>query len=259
MTYKNLLINDDNNVRTITINRPSQLNALNKLTLTELHQAFDEAITSDVRVIILTGSGEKAFVAGADVAEMSTISPTEAQDFSRHGQDLMLKIEHSPLPVIAAVNGFSLGGGCELALACHLRFASDKALLGQPELNLGLVPGFGGTQRITRICGRAAALELCLTASPITAQRAYQLGLVNQVFTSEELLPACEKLANRLALQSKRQITSMLQLIIEGEDCPLPQALSMETLAFGQAFATDDMREGTRAFLNKRKPKFTGQ
>lgn len=254
----NLVLSQDSGaVRTLTINRPEQLNALNLDLLKSLHREFDRAFEDGIRAIILTGSGKKAFVAGADIAQMTNFSPIQAQDFSRLGQDLMLKIEHAPIPVIAAINGFALGGGCELALACHLRYASESALLGQPELNLGLIPGFGGTQRITRISGRSAALELCLTAKPISAERAYQLGLVNQVIANDQLTASCTKLANKLASQSRQQIKQLLQLIIEGESMPLSNALSMETLAFGQSFATADMREGTQAFLEKRKADFS--
>lgn len=243
----------------ITINRPDKLNALNRQTLQELHQAFDQlGDDPSVRVIVLTGAGPKAFVAGADISEMQGLSPVQARDFSRLGQQLMQKIERSPKPVIGAINGFALGGGMELAMACHLRIAADNAKLGQPEVNLGLIPGFGGTQRLLRLCGRAAALELCLTGTPIGAERAAQLGIVNKIVSADALKEETDKLAAHLASLAPQALRGVIEAIVIGGESALDIGLDYETQAFALAFSTDDMREGTSAFLEKRKPVFVG-
>ncbi|HZY34974.1 MAG TPA: enoyl-CoA hydratase-related protein, partial [Rhodanobacter sp.] len=200
MAYRNLEIGNRGAVRTIIVNRPDKLNALNRDTLNELSLVFAQAAQDDaVRVVVLTGAGEKAFVAGADIAEMNGYTPVQAQGFSRAGQRLMTSIERLGKPVIARIQGFALGGGMELAMACHLRVASEKAKFGQPEINLGLIPGFGGTQRLLRLVGRGAALELCLTGAPINAQRAYELGIVNRVVAPDVLDEAVNTLADQLA------------------------------------------------------------
>ncbi|PZU26318.1 MAG: enoyl-CoA hydratase [Stenotrophomonas sp.] len=244
-------------VRTITVQRPEKLNALNQLTLETLDATFAEAaLAEDVRVVVLTGAGSKAFVAGADIAEMNTLTPVQGRDFSLVGQRLMRRIERLNKPVIAMVNGFALGGGMELAMACHLRIAADSAKVGQPEINLGLVPGFGGTQRLLRLAGRAAALELCLLGAPISAERAQQLGLVNRVVPAAELEAETTKLAEQLANAAPLALRGILDAINVGGECAIEEGLEYESAQFGLVFSTDDMREGTSAFLERRKPEF---
>ena len=260
MAYRNLEISHHDGVRTITINRPDKLNALNRDTLNELGIAFAQAAAdNDAGVVVLAGAGEKAFVAGADIAEMHECTPRQAQDFSRSGQHLMTTIERLRKPVIARIQGFALGGGMELAMACHLRIASDKARFGQPEINLGLIPGFGGTQRLLRLAGRGAALELCLTGATIGAQRAHALGIVTQVVPADELDAAVATLAEHLAHSAPLAAAGILDAILDGGETALDQGLVFETQGFALAFASDDMREGTRAFLEKRKPRFSGR
>jgi enoyl-CoA hydratase len=260
MTFQNLLITEQAAVRQITLNRPDKLNALNHATISELHHAFDQAAQDDtIRVVVLTGAGTKAFVAGADIAEMRDLSPVQARDFSRHGQALMRKIELLGKPVIAMINGFALGGGMELAMACHLRFASETAKLGQPEVNLGLIPGFGGTQRLLRLAGRGAALELCLTGQTIDAARALSLNIIHRVFPAADLHPETEKAAQHLAQLAPQAIRGVLDAIQLGGEATLDVGLEYETLGFAIAFSTEDMKEGTSAFLEKRKANFVGR
>ncbi|MEZ5545681.1 MAG: enoyl-CoA hydratase-related protein [Lysobacteraceae bacterium] len=260
MTCENLLIETLGAVRRITVNRPDKLNALNHQTLTELAAAFREAGKDEsVRVVILRGAGEKAFVAGADISELARVSPVQARDFARHGQETMRVVETLGKPVIAQIGGYALGGGMELAMACHLRYASEKAKLGQPEINLGVLPGFGGTQRLLRLTGRGAALELCLTGAQITAQRAYELNLVNRVLPSEELEAATLALAEQLAAFSPEALRGNLDAIITGGEADLSTALDYEAQAFATAAATEDFREGTSAFMERRKAVFTGR
>jgi len=247
-------------VRTLTVNRPDKLNALDAATLVALEQAFAEAAQApEVRVVVLTGAGPKAFVAGADIAAMADLPAIAGRDFGQLGQRLMRRIERMPKPVIAMVNGYALGGGLELAMACHLRIAADSARLGQPEINLGLIPGFGGTQRLLRLTGRAAALELCLLGEPIDAQRARELGLVNQVVPAAELEAATTRVAERLAASAPLALRAVLDAIVVGGECGLDEGLEFEATQFGLMFATEDMREGTRAFLQRRKPAFQGR
>ncbi|MBX3692503.1 enoyl-CoA hydratase-related protein [Dokdonella sp.] len=259
MTFENLLIADRAGVRTVTVNRPDKLNALNARTLDELRLAF-EAVRDDeaVRVVVLAGAGEKAFVAGADIGELATLTPVQAQVFSRAGQRLMRAIETLGKPVIARVQGFALGGGLELAMCCHLRIASEKARLGLPEITLGLLPGFGGTQRMLRLAGRAATLELCLTGQPVDAARALALGLVNRVVAAEALDTEVEALASQLAGSAPHALAGILDAVVRGGECPLDEGLDYETKAFALCCSTADMREGTSAFLERRKPAFTG-
>jgi enoyl-CoA hydratase len=260
MAYRNLEIASQGALRTITVNRPDKLNALNRETLNELTLAFSQAAQEDsVRVVVLAGAGDKAFVAGADIAEMHRYTPAQAQSFSRTGQQLMSTIERLGKPVIARIQGFALGGGMELAMACHLRVASEKAKFGQPEINLGLVPGFGGTQRLLRLAGRSAALELCLTGTPIGAQRAYELGIVNRVVAPDALDEAVNALAGQLAAAAPLAAAGILDAVLLGGETAIDQGLAFETQAFALAFATADMREGTAAFLEKRKAQFTGE
>jgi len=246
-------------VRTIIVNRPDKLNALNRDTLNELTLAFAQAAQDDaVRVVVLTGAGEKAFVAGADIAEMNGYTPVQAQAFSRAGQRLMSSIERLGKPVIARIQGFALGGGMELAMACHLRVASEKAKFGQPEINLGLIPGFGGTQRLLRLAGRGAALELCLTGAVINAQRAYELGLITRLVAPEALDEAVNTLADQLAVAAPLAAAGILDAVLQGGESAIDQGLEFETQGFALAFSTEDMREGTTAFLEKRKAEFKG-
>ena len=259
MAYRNLEIAQRGAVHAVTINRPDKLNALNRETLNELTIAFAQAAQDDaVRVVVLAGAGEKAFVAGADIVQMSGYTPVQAQAFSRAGQQLMTSIERLRKPVIARIQGFALGGGLELALACHLRVASEKARLGQPEINLGLIPGFGGTQRLLRVAGRGAALELCLTGTPITAQRAFELGIVNRVVAPEALDATVDALADQLAAAAPLAAAGILDAVLNGGETAIDQGLALETQAFALAFSTEDMREGTAAFLEKRKAVFRG-
>ena len=260
MTDSPLLISDQAAIRTIAVNRPDKLNALDSATLDALREAFDAAAADDsVRVVVLTGTGPKAFVAGADIAEMSGLSPAQGRDFSLRGSRMMRGIEKMPKPVIAMVNGFALGGGLELAMSCHLRIAADSAKVGQPEINLGLIPGFGGTQRLIRLCGRAAALELCLTGAPIDAARALQIGIVNRVVPSTELEAETHKLATQLANAAPLALRGILDCIDTGGEVGIGEGLEYESAQFGLVFSTDDMREGTTAFLEKRKPAFKGR
>jgi enoyl-CoA hydratase len=259
MAYRNLEINHHDGVRRITVNRPDKLNALNRDTLNELTIAFAQAAADDdARVVVLGGAGEKAFVAGADIAEMHDYTPLQAQNFSRSGQQLMTAIERLRKPVIARIQGFALGGGLELAMACHLRVASDKARFGQPEISLGLIPGFGGTHRLLRLAGRGAALELCLTGAMINAQRAHALGIVTQVVAADALDAAVATLATQLAHSAPIAAAGILDAILNGGETALDQGLAFETQAFALAFASEDMREGTTAFLEKRKAQFSG-
>jgi len=260
MAYRNLEISNRGAVRTIVVNRPDKLNALNRDTLNELGLVFAQAAQDDaVRVVVLTGAGEKAFVAGADIAEMNGYTPVQAQGFSRAGQRLMTSIERLGKPVIARIQGFALGGGMELAMACHLRVASEKAKFGQPEINLGLIPGFGGTQRLLRLAGRGAALELCLTGAPINAQRAYELGIVTRVVAPEALDEAVNTLADQLAAAAPLAAAGILDAVLQGGETAIDQGLEFETQGFALAFSTEDMREGTTAFLEKRKAEFKGR
>ena len=255
-----LIETSDDGIRTITVNRPDKLNALNSATLDALHQAFDAAAEdAGVRVVVLTGAGEKAFVAGADISEMNGLSPVEGRDFSLRGQRMMRRVEKMPKPVIAAINGFALGGGLELAMCCHLRLAAEGAKVGQPEINLGLIPGFGGSQRLLRLAGRAATLELCLAGAPIPAERALQLGIVNRVVPAAELQAETTKLAAQLAASAPLALRGLLDCVNVGGECAIEEGLEYESAQFGLLFSTDDMREGLRAFLDKRKPAFTGK
>ncbi|HET8899242.1 MAG TPA: enoyl-CoA hydratase-related protein [Rhodanobacteraceae bacterium] len=257
MGYRNLVTADADGVRRITIQRPEKLNALNRETLTELTVAFTQARDDDdVRVVVLAGAGDKAFVAGADISELAELPPARAQAFSAAGQRLMRSIEQLGKPVIARVQGFALGGGMELAMACHLRIASSKARFGQPEINLGLIPGFGGTQRLLRLAGRAATLELCLLGAPIDAQRALALGIVNRVVAPEQLDAEVDQIAAQLARSSAPALAATLDTVQTGGECSLEAGLAYETQAFALLFAGADMREGTQAFLQRRPPKF---
>jgi len=244
----------------IVLHRPEKLNALNLALLAELDQVFEHlGAHRDVRAVILTGSGEKAFAAGADIQELAGLDALQARQFSQRGNALFRRIERFPRPVIAALNGFALGGGMELALACTLRLAADHAKLGQPEVKLGLIPGYGGTQRLARLIGPGPALQLILTGEPIVAAEALRLGLVNQVVPGAELTAAAEALASKIAANAPLAVEFCLQAVREGMEMSLDQGLALETNLFALSCATADMKEGTRAFLEKRAPRFEGK
>jgi enoyl-CoA hydratase len=260
MSFRNLLTDDRGAVRRITVNRPDKLNALNRETLLELDVAFAQAAADDaVRAIVLTGAGSKAFVAGADIAELADLSAVQARAFSRLGQQMMWRIEHLGKPVIAQIGGFALGGGLELAMCCHLRVVSDSARFGLPEISLGLLPGFGGTQRLLRLAGRSATLELCLTGAQIDAARALALGVVTRVVAADALEAETMRLAEQLAASAPHALRAILDTVIVGGETPLDAGLDFESMAFGVVSSTQDMREGTRAFLERRKPTFSGR
>jgi enoyl-CoA hydratase len=251
---------DHGAVRVITVNRPDKLNALNHDTLTALDDAFMAASGDPgVRVVVLTGAGPKAFVAGADISEMARITPVQAREFSLLGQRMMRRVERMPKPVIAMVNGFALGGGLELAMCCHLRIASENARLGLPEVTLGLLPGFGGSQRLPRLAGRAAAFELALTGAPVDAARALQLGLVNRVVAPDALEGEVMALANKLAQAAPLALRAILDAVNVGGECAIDEGLEYESAQFGLIFATEDAREGMQAFLERRAPTFANR
>jgi enoyl-CoA hydratase len=260
MSFENLLLERDGGVAILTVNRPKVLNALNTQTLDELRRAMlDLKRDEGVRVVILTGSGEKSFIAGADINELATQTPVSGREHAITGQHILDLIEHLGKPVIAAINGFALGGGCELAMACTLRIAADTAKLGQPEINLGLIPGYAGTQRLTRIVGRGRALELLLTGDQVTAQEAHRLGLVNRVVPAAELMAEAKKLAATLASKAPIAIRYILEAVHKGVEMPFAQGQVFEATLFGLVASTEDMREGTKAFLEKRKAEFRGK
>lgn len=260
MTFENLLIERDDAVVVVTFNRPKVLNALNTQTLTELATAM-ESFKADagVRAVILTGSGEKAFVAGADINELAVQTPVEGQQHARRGQQIFDAIENLGKPVIAAINGFALGGGCELAMACTIRLAADTARFGQPEINLGIIPGYGGSQRLPRLVGKGIALEIMLTGDMVSAQRAYEIGLVNRVVPAGELIAEATKLAHTLASKAPIAIRYILEAVHHGLDAPFPVGEFLETSLFGTIASSADMREGTKAFLEKRKAVWQGR
>ncbi len=257
MNFQNLLIDTRQAVRTITINRPDKLNALDRLTISELRVAVEEAgEDAGVRVVVITGAGPKAFIAGADISELAQLNGVQALEFSRYGQVLMTRIERLGKPVIARINGFALGGGMELAMACHLRIASDNAKFGQPEINLGVLPGFGGTQRLLRLVGRGAALEMCLLGETITAARALELGVLTRVVPVDQLDTEVARVAAQLAASATQALNGVLNAVVLGGEASIDVGLDYESQAFGICAATADMREGTAAFLQRRKPKF---
>jgi enoyl-CoA hydratase len=257
---ENLLLERDGPVAIVTVNRPRVMNALNVATLKELRAAFEELVASpDVRAVILTGAGEKSFVAGADIEEIRDLDMISGKEFAARGLALYAVIEKMRVPVIAAINGYALGGGCELAMACHLRLAAETAKFGQPEINLGIIPGYGGTQRLPRLVGRARALDLLLTGRMIAAPEALAWGLVNQVVPLVELLPAARKLAADLAAKPRLAVAAILEAVDEGLQLGLDRALKVEEQLFSFACGTEDKTEGTRAFLEKRNPEFKGR
>ena len=260
MTFDNLLLERDAAVAILTLNRPKVLNALNSQTLTELANAM-AACKDDagVRAIVLTGAGDKSFVAGADINELAALSPVEGKEHARRGQQIFDAIEQLGKPVIAAINGFALGGGCELAMACTLRIAADTARFGQPEINLGLIPGYAGSQRLPRLVGRGVALELLLTGDMIGAQRAYEIGLVNRVVPAADLMTEATRVAHTLAAKAPIAVRYILDAVHQGLDSPFAQGEYLETSLFGTIASSEDMREGTTAFLEKRKAVWQGK
>jgi len=260
MAYENLLVEHADGVATLTVNRPKALNALNAATIGELDEAITAAGTDDaVRVLILTGAGEKAFVAGADISEMTALDAAGGQALAERGQAVFARLETLGKPSIAAVNGFALGGGCELAMACSFRIAAEGARLGLPEVTLGLIPGYGGTQRLPRLVGRGRALELMLTGGMVDAARAAEIGLVNRVVPAAELLDTCRKLAGKIGSVGPLAVKAALTAVAEGEGRPLAEATAIEARAFGALFGTADAREGIQAFLEKRSASFQGR
>lgn len=255
-----ILINKQNNFAIVTINRPTKLNALNKKTIEELHLALTTLEQeATVRVIIITGSGEKAFVAGADISEFAHFTEEEGKQLAAKGQKILFDfIENLNTPVIAAINGFALGGGLELAMSCHFRIATDTAKMGLPEVSLGVIPGYGGTQRLTQLVGKGRAMEMIMTAGMINAEKALNYGLVNNVVTQEELLPLAEKLAVKISKNSGVAIGKAIQAI-NASTASGTNGFDVEISNFGACFATDDFKEGTTAFLEKRKPNFPGK
>ena len=243
----------DGFVGIVTINRPKALNALNSEVLKEIEAAFDAIDLEATRAVILTGAGEKSFVAGADIGEMSTLTKEEGEAFGKTGNDVFRKIETFPIPVIAAVNGFALGGGCEISMSCDIRLCSDNAVFGQPEVGLGITPGFGGTQRLARLVGAGKAKEMIYTAFNIKADEAYRIGLVNAVYPQAELMDAAKKMAAKIAKNAPIAVRACKKAINEGLDVDMDQAIVVEEKAFGSCFETEDQKAGMEAFLNKTK------
>lgn len=260
MSYQNILEEIENNILTITINRPKKLNALNRETIQELHDAFKEAKSNeDVKVVILTGSGEKAFVAGADISEFADYSPKEGKKLAADGQEKLFNyVANFPKPVIAAVNGFALGGGLELAMAAHFRIASDNAKMGLPEVSLGVIPGYGGTQRLPQLVGKGRAMEMIMTAGMIDANQALQYNLVNHVVEVDDLQEFAQKLAGKIMKNSMVAISEAIKAINANYEDGV-NGFEVEISGFGRSFGTDDFEEGTSAFLNKRKADFPGK
>ena len=251
-----LLTQLNNGILTVTINRPEKLNALNKTVLTELDEVISDVYSNPaIHAVILTGAGPKAFVAGADISEFLSLSPEKGAALAKIGQDIFSRIENSPKPIVAAVNGFALGGGCELAMSCHFRTASSNAKFGQPEVNLGIIPGYGGTQRMTQLAGKGKAMELMMSANMIDAGQALQLGLVNHVFEPEQLLPQTEALLQTIVSKSPYAVSRVIAAVNASFNNKM-NGYDEEARLFGECFGTDDMKEGVTAFLEKRKASF---
>ncbi|HEV2614979.1 MAG TPA: enoyl-CoA hydratase-related protein [Candidatus Acidoferrales bacterium] len=260
MPYENLLFEIKDQIAYITFNRPKVLNALNRKTVEELGDALNHARDdSSVRVLILTGVGEKSFVAGADINELAQRTPVDGKDFSLFGQEIFHRLETMGKPSIAAINGFALGGGCELALSCTMRIASKNARLGQPEVKLGIIPGYGGSQRLARLCGKGTAHELILSGEMISADEALRVGLVNRVVEQAELIPTAESIAKKIAANAPLAVKFAMEAIEHGMEMPQEEGLFLEATLFGLCCATEDMREGTRAFIEKRPAQFKGK
>src|SRR6478672_775548 len=255
--YTTLLTSLENGIFTVTINRPDKLNALNKDVFTDLDVMLKEVeLNADIRGVIITGAGQKAFVAGADISEFLGLHGSQGMDLARRGQEIFSRIEGCTKPVIAAVNGFALGGGCELAMACHIRIASENAKFGQPEVNLGLIPGYGGTQRLTQLVGRNLAMELLMSGNMISAKEAMDIGVVNKVFSAEELLPKAKEILSLIQSKAPIAIAKVIECVNNFDHTQ--QGYDLEIKKFGECFATEDAKEGASAFLEKRKPNFKG-
>jgi len=260
MEYQNLIFKIENKIATVTINRPEKLNALNNKTIEELGTVFQIIKDDDdIKVVVVTGAGEKAFVAGADISELNSLDAITGEKFSEKGQDVFNQIENLGKPVIAAVNGFALGGGCELALACHIRLASNNAMFGQPEVNLGIIPGYGGTQRLARLINPGRAAEYILTGDMISAEEALRIGLVNKVFEQDELMPKAYKMAEKIMGKGQIAVRMALKAVISSSELNLNEGLKIESGLFALTTSTKDFKEGTKAFLEKRKPEFKGE
>jgi enoyl-CoA hydratase/carnithine racemase len=260
MTYENILVEKKNSIAYVTVNRPRVLNALNMATMEELRAAFtDVKADPSVRVVILTGAGEKAFIAGADIGELSQHNPVSAKEYTHRGQSVLDMIENLGKPVIACINGFALGGGCELAMACTMRLASENAKLGQPEVKLGLIPGYGGSQRLPRLVGKGIAMQHLLTGEMVSAQEAHRIGLVNEVTPAAELIPRAEAIAQKIIANGPLAVQYTMEAVNKGMEMTLPEGLYLEAVLFGVACATEDKNEGTKAFLEKRPAQFKGR
>jgi enoyl-CoA hydratase len=257
---ENVRIEVSDGVAIITVDRPKVLNALNAQTVAEIGEAFEQARNDDaVKAVILTGGGEKAFVAGADIAELAKMTPITGKATAERGQSIFAKIERFPKPVIAAINGFALGGGCELALACHIRIASERAQIGLPEVTLGIIPGYGGTQRMARLLGKGKALELILTGDRIPAQEAERIGLVNKVVAPEELMNTATEMAKKIASRGPLAVRAAIEAVMSGSEMPIEEGFFLEATLFGLLASTEDMKEGMGAFLEKRTANFSGR
>ena len=260
MSFKNITLETSGNIGILTVNRPKVLNALSIDTVIELGNAIKEVKENEeIKALIITGAGEKAFVAGADISELQPLNSEEAEEYALRGQLVFSMIEGLAIPVIAAVNGFALGGGCELAMACHIRIASEKAKFGQPEVKLGVIPGYGGTQRLPRIVGKGIGMQLCLTGEIINAQRAYEIGLVNKLSAPEKLMDDAKAMAEEIISGGPCALALVIQAVNEGLETTLENGLQIEAELFGSCASTEDWKEGTQAFVEKRKADFKGK
>jgi enoyl-CoA hydratase len=260
MAYENILYEKKYGIAYITFNRPKVLNALNRKTIEELrHALLDARDDANVRVLILTGAGDKSFVAGADISELAVQTPVNGKEFSLYGQSVFHLLETMGKPSICTINGFALGGGCELALCCTIRIASKTAKLGQPEVKIGILPGYGGSQRLARLCGKGVAHELCLTGEMVSAEEAQRIGLVNHIYEPAELLPAAEAMARKIIANAPLAVKYAMEAVERGVEMPQEEGLFLEATLFGLSCATEDMREGTKAFLEKRPAQFKGK
>ena len=260
MNYENILFEKKGAIAYVTVNRPKVLNALNMATMEELRSAFhDIKKETAIRAVILTGSGEKAFIAGADISELAKNDAVAAKEYTHRGQSVLNLIENLGKPVIACINGFALGGGCEIAMACTMRLASENAKLGQPEVKLGIIPGYGGTQRLPRLVGKGIAMQLVLSGEMINAQEAHRIGLVNEVVAAAELIPRAEAIAAKIIANGPLAVQYTMEAVNKGMEMPLAEGLYLEAVLFGAACATEDKKEGTTAFLEKRQPQFKGK
>jgi len=259
-TFENLLFEKKSAIAYVTVNRPKVLNALNMATMEELRKVFHTIKQDDeVRAVIMTGAGEKAFIAGADIGELAKHDAVQGKEYTHRGQSVLNLIENLGKPVIACINGFALGGGCEIAMACTMRLASDNAKLGQPEVKLGIIPGYGGTQRLPRLVGKGIAMQLVLAGEMITAQEALRIGLVNEVVAAAELIPRAEAIAHKIVANAPLAVQYAMEAVNKGMEMTLAEGLFLEATLFGVCCATEDKKEGTTAFLEKRQPQFKGK